>query len=61
LGLPVVAAGIPGNVGKLSDDHPGYYETGDESALAELLCRTETEDAFYETLRSASGRRFGAW
>jgi putative glycosyltransferase (TIGR04348 family) len=52
LGVPVVASDIPGNVGMLGDDYPGYYETGDERSLARLVRRAEADDAFYETLRS---------
>ncbi len=51
-GVPVVAARIPGNVGMLGEDYPGYYEPGDEKALAQLLYRAETAGAFYETLKA---------
>ena len=51
-GVPVVASRIPGNVGMLGEDYPGYYEAGDEEALAQLLYRAETDGAFYETLKT---------
>ncbi len=51
-GVPVVASRIPGNVGMLGEDYPGYYQPGDEKALAQLLYRAETDDAFYEMLKA---------
>jgi glycosyltransferase involved in cell wall biosynthesis len=51
-GVPVVASEIPGNVGMLGDDYPGYYPVGDEQALASLLYRAETDEEFYETLEA---------
>jgi len=51
-GVPVVASEIPGNVGMLGDDYPGYYPAGDEKALASLLYRAETDEEFYETLEA---------
>jgi hypothetical protein len=48
----VVASEIPGNVGMLGDDYPGYYPAGDEKALASLLYRAETDEEFYETLEA---------
>ena len=49
-GVPVVASDIPGNVGMLGENYPGYYPVGDEEALARLLYRAETDGAFYEKL-----------
>ena len=49
-GVPVVASDIPGNVGMLGEDYPGYYPVGDEEALSRLLYRAEMDGAFYETL-----------
>ena len=51
-GVPVVASEIPGNVGMLGDDYPGYYPVGDEKALASLLYRAETDEELYETLEA---------
>lgn len=51
-GVPVVASDIPGNVGMLGEDYPGYYPVGDERALARLLRRAETDEAFYEMLKA---------
>ncbi len=51
-GMPVVVSRIPGNVGMLGEDYPGYYEPSDEKALAQLLYRAETDAAFYDTLKA---------
>ena len=48
--VPIIASDIPGNVGLLGRDYPGYYPVRDEAALAQLLHRTETEPAFLDTL-----------
>ena len=50
-GVPVLASDIPGNAGMLGRDYPGYYSTGDERALANLMRRAETDTDFYERLR----------
>jgi len=51
-GVPVVASHIPGNLGMLGEDYPGYYPVGDERALALLLERAETDTVFYESLQA---------
>jgi putative glycosyltransferase (TIGR04348 family) len=56
-GVSVIASDIPGNVGILGEDYPGYYPVGDEEALARLLCRVETDRAFYEKLEAACEAR----
>jgi len=50
LGIPVIASDIPGNRGLLGEDYPAYYPKGDESALANLLYRSETIPSFYASL-----------
>lgn len=56
-GVPVIGSSIPGNVGMLGENYPGYYEVGDEAALARLLHRVETDDAFYKTLKAGCAAR----
>ena len=51
-GVPVIASRIPGNVGMLGEDYPGYYPIGEEKALALLLQRAETDAAFYGSLKA---------
>lgn len=54
-GLPVIASRIPGNVGLLGSDHPGYFPPEDTGALRGLLRRAESEPGFLEDLA-----RYGA-
>lgn len=49
-GVPIIASHIDGNVGMLGDDYPGYYPAEDETALAQLLHRAETDPAFLKDL-----------
>ena len=56
-GVPVVGSNIPGNVGMLGEAYPGYYEVGDEYALARLLHHAEIDGAFYETLKAGCEAR----
>lgn len=51
--LPVVASQIPGSVGLLGADYPGYYPAEDTSALRELLLRAESDAALYADLQAA--------
>ncbi len=52
-GLPVIASRIPGNVGLLGRDYPGYFPVWNERALARLLCRAEENPGFLARLRRA--------
>jgi putative glycosyltransferase (TIGR04348 family) len=49
-GCPVVASRIPGSVGLLGEDYPGYFEFGDTEGLASLFRRIETEPDFLSGL-----------
>jgi len=51
VGTPIVASRIPGTVGLLGEEYPGYFEVGDTESLAELLHRAEGDPIFYESLR----------
>lgn len=50
--VPVVASRIPGSVGLLGEEYPGYFPVGDTASLAELLSRAETDGAFYHALKA---------
>lgn len=50
-GVPVLATRIPGNVGILGDDYPGYFKIGDTRELTQLLLRAETDARFLKRLR----------
>ncbi|PAU82429.1 TIGR04348 family glycosyltransferase [Halovibrio salipaludis] len=56
-GLPVIASDIPGNVGLLGPDYPGYYPVEDTGALRRQLLRAEREPAFLEALRAGVDNR----
>jgi putative glycosyltransferase (TIGR04348 family) len=56
-GVPVLASEIPGNVGMLGREYPGYYPVGDERTLAELLWRSESDAGFYSELQRAVSSR----
>jgi putative glycosyltransferase (TIGR04348 family) len=49
--VPVVASRIPGSIGLLGPDYPGYFPLGDSAALAALLRRAETDAAYYAELQ----------
>ncbi|MBX9679836.1 MAG: TIGR04348 family glycosyltransferase [Gemmataceae bacterium] len=53
LGTPILASRIPGNVGLLGENYPGYFTVEDEKALAELMLRAEREPSFYRRLENA--------
>jgi glycosyltransferase involved in cell wall biosynthesis len=54
--VPVLSSRIPGSVGLLGADYPGYFPVGDTAALAGLLHRAETDELF----RGELGRRCDA-
>jgi putative glycosyltransferase (TIGR04348 family) len=56
-GVPVLASRIPGSVGLLGRDYPGYFPVGDTRALARLLCCAETDARFYNRLRRWCAQR----
>jgi putative glycosyltransferase (TIGR04348 family) len=55
--VPVVSSHIPGSIGLLGPDYPGYFPYGKTQALADLLHRAETDPAFYQSLRRHCTRR----
>jgi putative glycosyltransferase (TIGR04348 family) len=57
VGTPVLASRIPGTVGILGHGYDGYFDVGDTAALAMLLRRAETEDAFLASLQARCRER----
>ncbi|NDP47435.1 MAG: TIGR04348 family glycosyltransferase [Sulfuriferula multivorans] len=56
--VPVLASNIPGNIGMLGEDYPGYFPVGDEHQLAKLMWTAENDLDFYASLsRHARNRR----
>jgi putative glycosyltransferase (TIGR04348 family) len=56
-GTPVLASRIPGNVGLLGAGYGGYFEPGDDAALAALLQRARDEPAMLPALRAQCALR----
>ena len=59
IGVPVLASRVPGNIGMLGRDYPGYFPLRDDRALARLIERARTDGEFYKRLRGAVRRRRG--
>ena len=55
-GVPIVSTRIDAAIGILGDDYPGLFDVGDETQLAALLRRAETDHAFYGKLVDATMR-----
>jgi putative glycosyltransferase (TIGR04348 family) len=49
--VPVVASKIPGLIGTLGKNFPGYFPVGNTQRLAQLLLRSETDKKFYRRLK----------
>ncbi|HET7150104.1 MAG TPA: selenoneine biosynthesis selenosugar synthase SenB [Candidatus Acidoferrum sp.] len=49
--VPVISSRIPGSVGILGKDYPGYFPAGDTAALRELLKRAESDEKFYQDIQ----------
>ena len=56
-GLPVVASRIPGSIGLLGPDYPGFYTTENTDELRDLLIRAESDKRFYRDLEDACRAR----
>lgn len=50
-GVPVLASRIPGSIGILGEDYPGYIETGNTRQLATLMLKAETDPSFLSELK----------
>jgi glycosyltransferase involved in cell wall biosynthesis len=56
-GVPVLASHIPGPIGLLGSDYPGYYRLEDEQDLAGLMARVESDRRFVLSLERGVSRR----
>ncbi|WP_296892809.1 selenoneine biosynthesis selenosugar synthase SenB [Thiobacillus sp.] len=56
-GVPVLASHMPGNIGMLGEDYPGYFPVGDERQLARLMAMAESDPAFYADLLDHAATR----
>lgn len=50
-GVPVLSTLIPGSIGILGADYPGFFPTGDTRALCLSMHRAETDSRFYSELK----------
>lgn len=50
-GVPVIASRVPGNIGMLGRDYPGYYRLEDERSLARQIRRAALEPRYYGRLK----------
>lgn len=48
--IPILASRIPGLMGTLGRNFPGYFPVGDTQRLAKLLLKSERDAAFYHAL-----------
>ena len=51
--VPVLCSDIPGNVGMLGPNYPGYFRVKDTTQLAALLGRAETDPKFLASLQES--------
>jgi putative glycosyltransferase (TIGR04348 family) len=49
-GIPVIASKIPGSVGLLGENYPGFYTVSDEQDLARQLRRVEADPDYHADL-----------
>lgn len=57
--VPVVASKIPGLIGTLGKNFPGYFPVGNTQQLAALLRKSESDKKFYRRLkRHCEGRSY---
>jgi putative glycosyltransferase (TIGR04348 family) len=57
IGTPVLASRVPGNVGMLGKDYPGYYRLYDDRALADLTRKASGDAVRYKKLSNSLRRR----
>ena len=55
-GVPIIASQIPGNMGLLGWDYPGYFPLQNETALAAILELAETHPSFIRDLNLYGSR-----
>ena len=53
-GVPIVSTRISAAIGILGADYPGLFDVGDETQLASMLWKAESDDAYYRQLATAT-------
>lgn len=61
IGVPVLASRISGNLGMLGGRYRGYFDTGDEKALARLIQRCRSDTTYYRALRDTVAEKRAAF
>lgn len=56
-GVPVLASRISGSIGMLGADYPGYFEVGDDQALARLIEQSVSNSEFMANLKKHCSAR----
>ena len=51
IGVPVLASRVPGNIGMLGSNYPGYFRLFDDRGLARLIKRARDDATFYRKLK----------
>lgn len=59
IGTPVLASRVPGNIGMLGRDYPGYYKLADARALARLVRKSASQPAALASLAHCLAKRRG--
>jgi glycosyltransferase involved in cell wall biosynthesis len=54
--VAVVSSLVPGSVGILGKEYPGYFPVGDTAALRTQLQRAESDEGFYQELQQGIAR-----
>jgi putative glycosyltransferase (TIGR04348 family) len=54
--VPVLASRIPGLMGTLGKDYPGYFPVGETAELTRLLLKAERNSVFYRLLQRCCAR-----
>ncbi len=57
IGTPVLASRVPGNLGMLGRDYPGYFPLYDDKALGRLIEKNLGDRKFRQKLKHALARR----
>ena len=56
-GVPVISTRIPGSIGMLGRNYPGYFPVGNHKAMAEMMSLAESDRTFYRLLKKQCAAR----
>lgn len=55
--VPVISTRIPGSIGMLGRNYPGYFPVGNHKAMAEMMSLAESDRTFYRLLKKQCAAR----